>query len=104
MTDSLTGLGIVFVGLAYLIAAIILTYVFAKILLIYGIPTKSKAYRKYLTNLYVAGRIRQLAEEDKIDLIKEDLNCLKYVAVSEKSRIKELDDKIESELINKVDK
>jgi hypothetical protein len=62
-------------------------------------PTKSQRYRKYLTNLYVAGRIKQEAEKDKVDLEKEDKLCMQFV---ENQSRKDLDDKIEQELAKKI--
>lgn len=61
-------------------------------------------YRKYLTNLYVSGRVRQLAGKDDVDLSKEEKEFLKYESQSNKKRVRDLDDKIEQELINKIEK
>lgn len=52
------------------------------------IPRRSYNYRKVLTDLYVAGRIRQLATEDKIDLAIENELFKKYC---KKQRIEEQD-------------
>ena len=41
------------------------------ILLAIAIGRKSRSYRKELADLYVAGRIKQLAKEDSIDLVEE---------------------------------
>ncbi len=37
-------------------------------------PSKSKKYREILTDLYVAGKVRQFATEDKVDLDIEKVN------------------------------
>ena len=87
-------------GIAYIIFLCFLAKLFVSVL---G-GSKSKCYRKYLCNLYVAGRIRQFAEEDDVDLAKEDIECMKYVSKSYKYRIKDLDGKIEAELMEKIEK
>ena len=67
-------------------------------------PSYSYSYRKYLTNLYVCGRIKQLAEKDKVNLTEIDLEVTKYIKQNNKQRIRDLDDKIEQDLINSLDK
>jgi hypothetical protein len=54
----------VFFGLLTGLALILLV-------MVYFMPSKTMMYRRRLTDLYVAGRIRQLAEKDNIDLEKE---------------------------------
>ena len=65
------------------------------------IPSKTRRYRRELTDLYVAGKIRQLAEKDKVDLDKEYRVFRKY---SKKRRAEEraLDDTIEMEMQDKI--
>lgn len=70
------------VGVAIFLAAL------AIVALVIVIPRKSYSYRKVLTDLYVAGRIRQLAFEDKIDLTIENETFKKYC---KKQRIEEQD-------------
>jgi len=63
----------------------------------------SHFYRKYLANLYVAARIRELAKKDNLDLISEEKNFLKYDSSNKKSRLRDLDEKIEAELMDRVE-
>lgn len=64
---------------------------------------RSKAYRRETADLYVAGRIKQLAQKDGIDLAKE-LEDFKRWSKNRKieSRDYNLDDTIEEELIERV--
>lgn len=65
--------------------------------------SKSQRYRSLLTDMYVVGVIRQLADKDGIDLAKE----LKIFAKVQKQKAlseKALDEVIESELKEKVAK
>ena len=66
--------------------------------------TKSESYKKYLTNMYVASKVRSLAEGDDLDLKVEERAFSEYVALSDKERIDTLDEKIEAELIERVGK
>lgn len=83
------------------VAAGIFLCLLALIVLILVIPRKSYSYRKVLTDLYVAGRIRQLATEDKIDLTIENELFKKYC---KKQRIEEqeLDKTIEEDLQERI--
>lgn len=62
---------------------------------------KSYFYRKELVNLYIAGKVRQLAGEQKIDLGLEYENLKKWV---KKKRMydMELDETIEEDLQDKI--
>ncbi len=64
--------------------------------------SKSYYYRKYLTNMYVAGRIRQMADKDKLDLTKEEEAFLKYDSLSKRRRLYDLDRMIEEELAERI--
>ena len=66
------------------------------------IPSKSKSYRKYLSNMYVASRIRQLALEDKLDLDIEGKR-FEYYERKISIRDKDLDKTIEADLKERVD-
>jgi len=94
------GLGL---GIFFIISGIILI-ILTLTLIQMANGSISKRYRKYLTNLYVAGRIRQLADKDQVDLKKEEKEVLKYESLSSKKVIKDLDDKIEAELVKEVEK
>lgn len=65
--------------------------------------SKSKCYRKYLANLYVSGRILQEAKKDSVNIDEVEKNFLKYEKLSNKRRIMDLDDKIEQELMDKIE-
>lgn len=93
-----TNLGTAFVGLGILIFTVVISFILVEIFH----KSRSKIYREYLTNLYVAARIRQLAVRDKIDLNEEDRNFCKYHKMSEKERMKDLDMAIEQELMDKI--
>jgi len=62
---------------------------------------RTKDYRRALTDLYVAGRIRQVATKDEINLSDE---YEMYKQFSKKQRMEDwdLDNTIEEELKNKV--
>lgn len=48
------------------------------IVLALALGRKSRNYRKELADLYVAGRIKQLAKEDSIDLVEENESFKKW--------------------------
>jgi len=62
---------------------------------------KSTIYRKNLADLYVAAKIRQIADKDNVDLNEENENFKKW---SKKQRMSgvELDTSVEMELQEKV--
>ncbi len=80
-------------------------------LLLYGVSyckkyqsTRSADYKKYLTNMYVAAKVRALAKKDDLDLKEEEKKFAEFVALSDKERITTLDEKIEAELMERVEK
>ena len=87
----LAGIGLIFLSISFLILIV-------KVL----VKPKSYTYRKYLTNLYVAGRIRQMSEKSKVDLNEEELKFLKYEKLSKEDRMRDLDDQIEIDLMNEM--
>jgi len=84
---------IVFVGFAF--SALVLASIFG--------PSKSKTYRQDLSNMYVAGKIRQIAEKDEINLSEEFSRFAKMTKHS-KIDIQSLDSTIERELQEKIAK
>lgn len=66
-------------------------------------PRKSYQYRKLLTDLYVAGKIRKFAETDDISFKDEEANFNRWL---KKQRLKEisLDGSVEEELQEKIAK
>ncbi len=65
------------------------------------VGTKSNQHRKMLTNLYVAGKIRQIAKKDDIDLDEELKEMLKTIKESRKYTLP-LDVTIEEDLQEKI--
>lgn len=64
----------------------------------------SRSYREHLTNLYIAGKVRQFADEDKINLDEEDGKFLVWFRKARIKHVKEIDKKIEEELNAKIDR
>ena len=64
-------------------------------------PRKSKVYRKLLTDMFVAGKIKLLAEKESINLADEEKN---FNLWSKKKRLEimDLDRTIEEELKEKI--
>ena len=64
---------------------------------------KSKQYRKYLTDMYVASRIREITKEDGLDINAEEIAFKSWY---KKEKIErhgfDLDNSVEEELIEKV--
>jgi len=79
----------------------------AAILIIIGVvgsilsPRKTYRYRKVLSDLYVSGMIRELSQEDSIDLLVEE-QLFKKWDKKQNSLSKELDNIIEDELMERV--
>jgi len=65
------------------------------------LPRRTKDYRKDLTNLYVAGRIRQIAEKDGINL-SDEYETYKQFIKKRKMEDWDLDLVIEDELKEKI--
>ncbi len=63
---------------------------------------KSFSYRKYITNLFVAGKIRQYADLEHVDLVKETTEYLKFFKSEKIKNRKDLDAEIEDQLNQKV--
>jgi len=66
-------------------------------------PRKSKEYRKLITDMYVASKTRKLADEDKLDLNKEEKLFKEWCRKERnKNPNNDLDDTIEEELKENV--
>lgn len=66
---------------------------------------KSKQYRKVVLDMFVSSKIRQIAAEDKLDLHTEYKTYLEWIKRKKKdSYPQDLDDAVESELIEKIEK
>ncbi|MCK9429506.1 MAG: hypothetical protein M0R17_05840 [Candidatus Omnitrophica bacterium] len=64
---------------------------------------KTKDYREDLTNLYVAGKIKNIAEKDNVDLDKELKEFRKFEKLMN-CKYKELDNVIEEEMKESIQK
>ncbi len=71
-----------------------IAYVFFR--LMFG--SSSFRYRKHLTNLYVAAKVKEIAKKDGIDLIEENKEFKKMFSFK-----KDIDDKIEEEIVGKIE-
>lgn len=86
-TQAMTGLfSIMIIGFIWLF---IMFLIFGK--------SKSKRYRQLLTDLYVAGKIRQMAESNKIDLAQE-LKDFRSVVKKWRMEKRDLDESIELDI------
>jgi hypothetical protein len=63
--------------------------------------TRSREYRKLLADIYVAGKIKQIAKKDDIDLLVEFQEFAKFMKVKNID-IDELDVTVEKELQEKI--
>ncbi len=81
----------IFIGFSFF--ALVLSSIFG--------PSKSKAYRQDLSNMYVAGKIKQIAEKDDIDLDKEFLEFAR-ITKNKKIDMEALDTTVERELQEKL--
>lgn len=96
----------VYDAVASLAYAQLLGIVFVLLFLMWGFIwifeiSKSKKYRKYIADMYVAGKIRQFAEEDKISLEGEAVN-FKAWCKTQSIKDKPLDEIVEDELKERV--
>ena len=64
---------------------------------------KARGYRKTLTDLYVAAKIRQLSKEDGLDLV-EEYEAFKAWTKKQRIESQSLDNTIEEELQGKINK
>ena len=88
-------------GAALVALLFILFFVIILVLIAIYSPSRSKRYRKMMTDLFVAGRIKQLAKEKEIDIAEEYESFKKWL---KKERIvnEELDTTIERDLQEKL--
>ena len=87
------GAGMVFIAMSISLI-IIICYAFT--------PRRTEKYRKELTDLYVAGIIKQLATKDKVDL-KVEYEEFKTWDRHKKKEEKDLDKAIELDLKERID-
>lgn len=82
----------VFVGLG--LFALMISYVLK--------DRKSKDYRKIFVDMFVVGRIKQLAKEHNINL-NDELKAYHKFKKTNRNKLLELDDKIEEDTIERID-
>jgi len=96
----LTGIGNLIFALCFGFSILIVVKYF------FGSPRKTTLYRKEMVDLYVAGRIKQFAKEDNIDLDAEYESFKKWRKKREMESyindVVELDDVVEGELKDKI--
>ena len=79
---------------AVMIIAVVLVVLFSN--------RKSYNYRKHISDMYVASKIRFFAEEDKLDLVAEE-KAFKSWVKKQPSDIKDVDKSVELELIERIE-
>ena len=62
---------------------------------------ESYNYRKHLTNMFVAGKVKQEADKEGVDLDKETKGFEEYMKMFCQDKGKDLDDKIEDKINSK---
>jgi len=81
---------------------LIMAFIFGMLLLESLVfPSKSKQYRQTLADMYVAGKIKQIADKDGINLNAEFLEFAK-VTKNKKIDFEALDSTVERELQEKI--
>lgn len=85
---------------------------FVFILLVFGaiskafradIHEKSRRYRKYITNLFVASKIRAMAIKENLNLESEQVEFLKFCKTEGLRTRSDLDDVIEANTAEKIE-
>jgi len=61
--------GVIFASIVFLVMA----YVFYKLVVFAASTRKSKKYRQMIADLFIASKVRKFAEEDNLDLDKENI-------------------------------
>ena len=89
-----------FIGIGWMLMGVAIIIIVCR----FFIPPKSKIYREYLVNMLVAGKVRQVADKEAVDLKTEDMFFNTYCKKSGIDRMSKIDDTIESELAEKLDK
>ena len=85
---------------------LLITLSFLAVVLVAGLTTarKSKRYRQFVTDMYVAGKIKILANKDGVKITEEEED---FKAWSKKDKVRNreynLDDAIEEDLIEKIE-
>ncbi len=80
--------------LMILVMALILSIVFSK--------RKSQSYRKHISDMYVAAKIRFFAKEDALDLVVEE-KAFKNWVKKQNSEYKDVDESVMQELKERIE-
>lgn len=83
------------------LAAIIFVVGFLMICFKYINGSASKRYRELLSDMYVVGKVKQIATEDKVDLTSE-LKKFESIMKKSKNDLRSVDDVVEMELKEKI--
>lgn len=94
MPDFIIAIGVV----AVLVCLVVM---FNKLINKSCINSPSEEYRNLLSDMYVVGRVKQIAEEDKIDLSSE-LKKFRSITEKNKANLRSIDEVIEMELKEKI--
>ncbi len=84
------------------ILLIVLVALAAFVVWMFGmIHPKSKRYRELLSDMYVAGKVKQIAKKDDIDLVKELKDYTSFIKKTNLN-LKEISKVVEEELNEKI--
>ena len=81
----------------------IVAFVFLVLWILKNVKTSSEKYRSYLVNMLVAGKVRQVAKKEDVDLSKEDKFFKTFCKKSGIDRMNNLDYQLEEELADKLE-
>lgn len=103
MYDYIDSSGLAMTGLYTFIGMGIFVLLLALVISICCEKSKSKKYRELMSDMLIVGIIKNIAVEEKVDLLKE---LSEFVRIEKKSklRLKGLDEVIEAELKEKIAK
>lgn len=90
-------------GMAYQLMGVVViaSFLLVGILIIFS-KRKSQYYRKYLSDLYVAAKIKFFANEDNLDLVAEE-KCFKKWIKKQSSEYRDLDESVANELKERIE-
>ena len=88
-------------GFLGVILILIVVLNFFKWMINLGELRKSKKYRKYLTDMFVAAKTRKYAKIDELDLDAEDIKFMNW-SKKKRSQTLELDNIIEEDLSDRI--
>ena len=91
--------------IAEVLVTILMAFIIVLVVLYLVNPSRSKKYRELLTDLYVSGKIRQFADEDKVDLDVEKLNFERYSKnqlLTDKGLSKVIEEDLKEKVIEKT--